>query len=435
MPWQRHVADVATEVDPGTGRLVYRDVVLTVPRQSGKSTLILALTIHRALLFGSPQRTVYAAQTRLDAKKKLLLDWLPLVQHSPFVSAMHPVRATGEEAFAWDNGSLTQIVANTEKAGHGSTLDLGLVDEAFSQVDNRLEQAFSPAMITRPQPQFWVVSTAGTAKSVFLNSRISTGRVVCAAPDAKMAYFEWSADPAADPADPATWASCMPALGFTVTQDAVAAELDKMRDNIDEFRRAYMNLPTVSERHEPIIAAEVWDARCDRSSRIHGPKVFSLDVSPDRGVVAIGVAGRREDGRLHGEVVQVTGSTAGVVDRLVQLSGDHGQASVVIDAAGAAGSLLPELETAGVPVRLMSMRDAAAACGQFYDAVVNDDFVHIGQPLLDQALAAATKRPLAGAWALNRRRGAGDISPAVAVINATFAAAQLVEAAPNVVFI
>src|SRR5215207_2302173 len=42
MPWQQHVADVAMEVDPDTGRLVYRRIVLTVPRQSGKTTLLLA---------------------------------------------------------------------------------------------------------------------------------------------------------------------------------------------------------------------------------------------------------------------------------------------------------------------------------------------------------------------------------------------------------
>ena len=32
MPWQQFVADVALEVDPSTGRLAYREVVLTVPR-------------------------------------------------------------------------------------------------------------------------------------------------------------------------------------------------------------------------------------------------------------------------------------------------------------------------------------------------------------------------------------------------------------------
>ena len=64
MPWQQHVADVALEIDPETGRLAYRELVLTVPRQSGKTTLILALAVHRAIGFGQPQRITYTAQTR-----------------------------------------------------------------------------------------------------------------------------------------------------------------------------------------------------------------------------------------------------------------------------------------------------------------------------------------------------------------------------------
>jgi phage terminase large subunit-like protein len=40
MPWQRLVADVAMEVDPATGLLAYREVDLTTPRQSGKTTLV-----------------------------------------------------------------------------------------------------------------------------------------------------------------------------------------------------------------------------------------------------------------------------------------------------------------------------------------------------------------------------------------------------------
>ena len=43
MPWQRMVADVALELDPATGRLAYRQIGLTVPRQSGKTTLLEAI--------------------------------------------------------------------------------------------------------------------------------------------------------------------------------------------------------------------------------------------------------------------------------------------------------------------------------------------------------------------------------------------------------
>ncbi len=77
MPWQRQVVDVALEVDDA-GQFVYRDVVLTVPRQQGKTTLSLSLILHRALV-RSRQHIVYCAQSALDARKKWDADWVPVV--------------------------------------------------------------------------------------------------------------------------------------------------------------------------------------------------------------------------------------------------------------------------------------------------------------------------------------------------------------------
>jgi len=61
-------------------------------------------------------------------------------------------KTTGMEAVLWSNGSKYGIESTTEKAGHGDTLDLGFIDEAFAHVDARTEQSMKPAMLTRAQP-------------------------------------------------------------------------------------------------------------------------------------------------------------------------------------------------------------------------------------------------------------------------------------------
>ena len=48
LPWQRLVADIAFEVDE-RGRYAYPLVVVSVPRQSGKTTLVLSNAVHRCL--------------------------------------------------------------------------------------------------------------------------------------------------------------------------------------------------------------------------------------------------------------------------------------------------------------------------------------------------------------------------------------------------
>jgi hypothetical protein len=70
-------------------------------------------------------------------------------------------------------------------------------------------------------------------------------------------------------------------------------------------------------------------------------------------------------------------------------------------------------------VRVINTRDVVAACGAFYDAAMADTLRHPDQPVLNEALAAARKRPLGDAWAWHRKDTATDITPLVAV---TFAA-------------
>lgn len=422
MPWQRLVADVAGEIDPDTGLLAYRDVVLTVPRQSGKTSLVLAASVHRALGFGGRQNIVYTAQTRGDARKKWEDDHLPILQGSPFGPLFRPRKTTGNEAFLWRNGSRYGLISATLKSGHGPTVDMAFLDEAFAHTDDRLEQAMRPAMITRASPQLWVLSTAGTRTSTYLRAKITAGReMVTAGRASRTAYFDWSAPDDADPLDPVTWWACMPALGHTITEAAIAAELETMLANpeqgLDLFRRAYLN-QWPDEIHEGwrVINRTAWEALADAGSQPGDPVVFAADVTPDRSMGAIGVAGRRGDGAMHVEVVDHRSGTGWMVERLVQLHQRWSPAAVVVDAAGPAGSLIVDLEAAGIEVTRPTARQVAQACGWFYDAATSDlpQLRHLGQVELARALAGATRRPLGEAWAWSRRGGI-DICPLVAV--------------------
>lgn len=421
MPWQRHVVDVALEIDD-TGQLAYREVVLTVPRQSGKTTLLLAVMVHRALGFGARQNIIYTAQARIDALAKFRDEHLPILEQSQLKTLFRTRKTTGSEAILWKNRSIHSIAAPTEKAGHGQTLDLGVIDEAFAQDDDRLEQAFKPAMITRPQPQLWIPSTAGTEKSVYLRGKVDAGRDrVKAGITHSVAYFEWSAPEDADPADLATWYACMPALGHTVRETAIRADFESMK--LREFRRAYLNQwPDAAPDEWLVIPREAWMALVDPKSRPVDPVAFAVDVNPERSAAAIGVAGRRADGLVHGEVVDHRPGTGWVVDRVVELKKKWRPCAVVVDAAGQAGSLIASLEAAGIEVVKPTAREAAQAYGAFYDGVMGEEpaWRHLNQAPLNAALAGAQKRDLADAWALARRASSVDISPLVAVVNAAW---------------
>lgn len=412
MPWQRQVADVALELDPGTGKLVYREIGLTVPRQSGKTTLILALLLERAL--GRPRQSIrYTAQTGADARKKWMDDWLPILEPSPFSRHFRVRLTNGHEALLFKNGSHQGLIATTKKTGHGGTIDLGFLDEAFAHPDARLEQALKPAMITRPQPQLWVVSTAGTPEdSPYLWGKVERGReLVERGLDHSVAYFEWSAEEDLDPTDPATWWSCMPALGFTATEDAVRADFESME--LNEFERAYLNRWKAALT-DPVIPLAAWKALHDPESKALDPVALALDVSPDRSSASIAAAGNRWDDLKHLEVIEHRHGTGWVVPVLAGLVERNRPMSVVCDSTGPAGALLPALEAEGVKVTTVNAQEHAQACGMLFDAVAEQRVRHLGDTDLLTAIDGAVKRPLTDAWAWSRRNSSVDISPLVA---------------------
>jgi hypothetical protein len=374
---------------------------------------------------------VYTAQTRKKAAEKWDEDFRPDLESSPHIRNRFSVhKPPGNEHFRFANGSRWGLEAATETAGHGSTIDEAYIDEAFAHRDWRLEQALGPAMITRPNKQLGIISTAGwLGGSPFLEAKVEAGRAaVLDDRRSGRAYFEWSAAQDADPGDEAVWWGCMPALGRKVPVEAIRGEYRKALDQgtLNEFRRAYLNqqVPKNVAGSWMVIPEGTWRGLAEASSQIVGSLSFAAAFGPKRESAAIGAAGRRADGLLHVELADYRAGTSWAAPRLAELWLKHAPAVVVIDAGGHEASMIPELEAAGVPVTQPRVRDVTAAFGQFYEAAVDAKSLrHLGQPELDAAVACAVTRDVGDAgrtW--GRRNAAGDISPVVAVTLAAWAA-------------
>lgn len=428
MPWQRDLYDVALEVDPATGRLAYNEVGVTVPRQSGKTTPDIARKIWRAECsqhLGGRQRMLYAAQTRNDAREKWEDEFLEELKACRAMRGRFTYKLTnGRERIVFRDGSTYGPISTTPTAGHGKVLDDGTLDEAFAQIDDRVEAAWEPAMSTRPSPQLWVVSTAGTAESVYLKGKVDSGRAAAEADTGfGVCYTEYSAPEDADPGDPDVWALCMPALGFTQSLERMHLRYEKYvrEGKLPEFLRAYLNLWT--ERVvDSVIPIRTWRALKDETSAIATGLVLAFDVAPDRSSAAIAAAGLRADGLRHLEVIDHRAGTGWVIPRMVELVARHEPAGVALDRNSPAAALLPELarQLPYLEPRQMSTGNMAQACGALLDGAKDGTFRHLGDPLLEQALAGADRRIINDAWAWKRRTSTCDISPLVAVTAAAW---------------
>ncbi|GAA4676826.1 hypothetical protein GCM10023347_33950 [Streptomyces chumphonensis] len=445
MPWQKYVSDVALEIDPETGLFAHREVGLSVSRQQGKTELTLGAQVHRAMAWHR-QNIVYAAQTRGMARQRWEDEFWEKISGSDLARYARIRKSNGNEAILFPGKrSRMGITANTEKAGHGPPLDLGFIDEAFAHEDDRLEQAFSPAMLTRPMAQLWWASAGGTTKSLWLNRKREMGRALIEAlfavlaEDAavarpRTAYFEWYAPEEMDRSDPETWRATLPALGYTVTEEIIAAELEKL--DPAEFDRAYLNRtrkPTPPT--DPNVPKAAWPGLVDAKSRPDaGSVALALDVSQDRKRAAIAAASLRPDGKVHMEVVAHRPGTEWVVPAVARLHALWKPVVVAVASAGApAGALIDDLVAAGITVPkdkaapergdLVVMRsgDITEACGQMADAMNQGTIRHLDQVPLTAAVNGARTRRNGDAWTLDRTNSLVDISPLCAAVFARWA--------------
>lgn len=257
MPWQDDANRVVTELDD-SGRLKYRQAVIEVMRQQGKSVDVLSLMIARGLRRPGTQ-IAYTAQTGKDARHRMIDVWWPRIQKSKLAPLIDIRKSSGSEALLFANGSMLGLINADETSGHGENLDLGVIDEAWSQVDDRLEQAMRPAMMTR-DAQLLIVSAAGNEKSAYFRRKVFEARArIEMGLTGGGCYIGYSAPDDADPGDPATWRACMPALGITVSEETVAKDFADM--DLAEFRRAYLcQWPEVAKPGWGVIGEDAWSA-------------------------------------------------------------------------------------------------------------------------------------------------------------------------------
>lgn len=440
MEWQRLVADVACEmdwidvVDPETGKSkpllvpAYREVIVTVPRQNGKTTLVLSWELDRALMWAKRQRVVYTAQTGTDARKKLLKDQVPIIQDSPFAETLDPDaekgvrRVNGDEGLNFKNGSRLDLLASGKSAGHGGTTDLAVVDEAFDDTDDRREQAMIPSMATRADAQLIVCSTQGTDTSTYLNRKIDTGRdFAIRDADRGTAYFEWSAPLDAPIDSPATWKACMPAYGITILEPTVLQAFTSMPEG--EFRRAFLNQRTASE--ERVIPIDEWNA-VNGDYTADGRLTFAIDCNPERTSATLACAD--PSGRC--EILEHERGTGWLVD-LTVMKARKWNATVCYDPTGPAGVFGDEIERQGVRVEKVAGQDMAMACAFFFDGVIDRKIKIRTHESLNAAAAAAQKRTSADAWVWARKNDT-DISPLVAVSECSWVAQREIDPVANV---
>ena len=422
MPWQAYVADVGLEVDEH-GRFVYKSVRVTVPRQSGKTTLDGATMSHRALVIPAG-RCWFTMQSQKDAVDWLINEFWPML--ASLGTEVQLRRMAGSEHVKWRRSQgLIRPFAPTPAGLHSKTSDLVVVDECWKfdlVTGHNIDQGIVPTQATRPNAQVWKVSTAGDAASTWWLATVEQGRAaVAAGRTTGVAYFEWSCPDELDPCDPVSWPIYHPAYGRTIGPEAMQAALDEMGP--DGFTRAYGNrwVSTVAR----IIPLTSWRAAGEAPAALPAPGAMALgfDVAVDRSDAAIVAAWRDDAGVAHMEVADQRPGTGWLPERLGELVERWRPLRVSFDEAGPALDVADVCRRAGLELEGLKAREYAAACAGLLEALTAEPPTarYRPHPALDAAAADAGRRALGDAWAWGRRQSAGSIAALTAATVAVWA--------------
>ena len=444
--WQADVLLDSLSTDAVTGRWLTPRVAVSVPRQNGKGAIIEALEIAFLLgVFGEARLAIHSAHEYKTAQN----GFARVLSYFETIPALERARAEGRvkigTAAAREFVSVTgpdgvtrtlKFLARSKGAGRGFSADLLILDEA-QELSEQVWAAILPTISARPNAQVWLF---GTPPDETMNGEVF-GRFRTNGEeglDPRLAYFEWSPDEDDDPSDPATWAKTNPAFPHRISEETIRDEYLSMDE--DTFGRERLGAWDGALSFG-VIPEDSWAALASEADPT-GRVAFAIDVAPDRSRASIGVAGFLPNGDLvMAQAIENRKGTGWVASRLAELTARWPYVSVVLDSGGPAAALLPDLKKAKIRrVVVLSTSDVARATGLFYDLAIGTPggedsdgnpvepvpprLRHPDQPVLNEALAVAKKRPLGDAWAWHRKHPTADLTPLVAVTFAVFGLLQ-----------
>jgi hypothetical protein len=447
MPHQRHVFDVAYELDPESPEdLWYTEADVWVMRQCGKTMGILfPVIVHRLTMMprriGGRQRAAFTMQDRQETRRKLEIDLIPqLVEASDsFRRITNPKGRPGRSTLEWKSslnnggehllfgqGNYMLIETPSKRAGHGGTLDVKAADEVRFGTDDRLEASAGPSQITRRSRQLWVASTAGDEDSWYMWPKVLAGRcrVERGDTETRVCSFEWALPEEADLHDPEVWYEYHPAVGHTIQVDDILDELRKAEDSpdeskIDTFRQEYANQwvrhPVIGDVvHEVVVDLQMWAQRTvPSSSAFERPRALGISVADDGRSASIAVAGWNLAGQAQVKVLDLKPGTFWIEQALAEYRDEWGPTVVTYNAGGPTAAIEgPIARGAGrVDVEPVRGQSYTAACKAFVTGFDEGRYRHLDQAWLNDAVEGARKKQRGTAWLWDMQQSMADITP------------------------
>mgnify|MGYP001558066110 CR=1 FL=1 len=254
----------------------YREGLVYVPRKNGKSPLGAGIALF--VFFADPEKGQqnYIAAADKEQAGYLFRHARGMVEAEPSLSSRCRIyggnAAAGQarSIYRKSDQSFVRVISADADTKHGGNTHLALVDELHAQPDRELVDVLqtSIASLNRKSPLLLYLTTADFMRPSICNEKydyackVRDGILV----DPAFLPVIYEATKEEDWTSPATWAKANPNLGISVSQEYLARECERAKDNPayeNTFKRLHLNLRT--EQDVRAIPMDHWD-RCGQGA-------------------------------------------------------------------------------------------------------------------------------------------------------------------------
>lgn len=397
---------------------MHRRAALSVPRQNGKSWLVIAFCVYAAVVLGA--RVAYTAhlystvgeiwERFKDIFGSKARD--PHAKNPDLNRLVAKVRGTtSQEAVVLKNGGEIHCFTRTDSSGRGQSYDFLIVDEAqeFTASQQKAILALNNAgalgnpitvyLGTPPGPE-----CKGTVFRDVREDALESAR--CDGPG-DICWIEWGATEVGDITDPARWRATNPSIGALSDERSFRAAARSMRSDPLGFAVEYLGYWPPRASLKAVISRERWDACATLEAPEPQKLCAGVKFDPSGETVALAIAAREARGTPHVELIELARVDAGLTWLADWLCARTGRmAAVAIDGKSGSGALCDLLKERRAPrgfVLPMAPGDAISAAAGFSDAVAEARVTHWSdecQGALDSSALTSHRRRIgsAGGW-------------------------------------
>lgn len=403
------------------GRLRYRQLVISIPRQNGKSVLGAILALY-GLLLHEPGPIVIGVASSSEQARIVYNRVLFVIQANPELRARFSKMTETRGIRTKDGRGTYEVKASKGSALQGIPASLSVVDELHITAAD-IWQALVNGTVTRDNGMVAGITTAGDTSSALLKNLYAIGNRAAEGEKTleRFGFFVWQSPEPRVPGDDEELAEYLlqsnPALfEGRIDLQSVISDVRAMPE-IDVIRYR-LNWFVASQA--AFIPVETWIRNARGAPIPPGVPVFAVDRTPDWGAATITVAIKVGD-ITHTEVVaSVIRPTLEQLESLCAQLAAWGPSTFIVDGFSLR-DLGKALQRSGLPCHIGTMGDMLTASSLMYAKIAQGKLLHSSDDLLSRQIPLAIRKNVDSGFRISRKDSAeidGVISTALAVLAA-----------------